>query len=46
MYLCMHAYVCVMSRKSRSAVKKKKIIKLHFVNYLIGQLYDHVTLAI
>ena len=35
----------VVSRKSRSAVKKNRIMKLYFVNNMIGQLYGHVTLT-
>ena len=37
--------VYVVSRKSRSAVKKNRIMKLYFVNNMIGQLYGHVTLT-
>ena len=33
------------SRKSRSAVKKNRIIKLYFEIDMIGQLYSHVTLT-
>ena len=33
-----------MSHKSRSAVKKNRIMKLYFVNDMIGQWYGHVTL--
>ena len=37
--------VYVVSRKSRSAVKKNRIMKLYFVNNMTGQLYGHVTLT-
>ena len=37
--------ICVLSRKSRSVVKENRIMKLYFVNEMIGQLYDHVTLT-
>ena len=36
---------CVMSRKSRSTVKKNRTMKLYFVIDMTGQLYDHVTLT-
>ena len=36
---------CVVSRKSRSAVKKNRIMKLYFEIDMIGQLYSHVTLT-
>ena len=35
----------VVSRKSRSAVKKNRIMKLYFEIDMIGQLYSHVTLT-
>ena len=35
----------VVSRKSRSAVKKNRIMKLYIVNDMIGQLYGHVILT-
>ena len=31
--------------KSRSAVKKNRIMKLYIVNDMIGQFYDHVILT-
>ena len=34
-----------MSRKSRSAVKKNRIMQLYFVNDMIGQLYGYVILT-
>ena len=37
--------ICVLSRKSRSVVKENRIMKLYFVNEMIGQLYDLVTLT-
>ena len=37
--------VGVMSRKSRLAVKKNRIMKLYFVVDMIGQFYGHVTLT-
>ena len=36
---------CVVSRKSRSVVKKNRIMKLYIVNTMIGQLYGYVTLT-
>ena len=35
----------VTSRKSRSVVKKNRIMTLHIVNDMIGQLYGDVTLT-
>ena len=35
----------VVSRKSRSAVKKNRIVKLYFEIDMIGQLYSPVTLT-
>ena len=35
----------VVSRKSRSAVKKNRIMKLYIVNDMIGQLHGHVILT-
>ena len=35
----------VVSRKSRSAVKKNRIMQLYFVNDMIGQLYGYVILT-
>ena len=34
-----------MSRKSRLAVKKNRIMKLYIVNDMIGQLYGHAILT-
>ena len=34
-----------MNCKSRSAVKKNRIMKLNILNDMIGQLYGHVTLT-
>ena len=35
----------LVSRKSRLAAKKNRIMKLYFVNDEIGQLYGYVTLT-
>ena len=34
-----------MNYKSRSAVKKNRIMKFNILNDMIGQLYGHVTLT-
>ena len=34
-----------MNRKSRSAVKKNRIMKLYIENDMIGQFYGHVILT-
>ena len=37
-------YASFVSRKSRSTIKKNRIMKFYFVIYIIGQLHGHVTL--